>query len=662
MITRILAWIAKFKKGHAAKLPLVPAAVAAISALLASAAVNNLTFLANANQFIADGETAWLTPPEPQDPDIVIVAITEDTLAQFQYRAPVDRQFLADLLTTLAEKSPRAIGIDLLFDQPTEPAKDEALKRAIASLKLPVLIAYADAENVVSPEQKAYLDNFVPQEKRALVNLAEDQFDVVRWVYPGKTTRDGRYVMGLSRALADAAGVRTNSEQVPIVWHGRLNESDPTFRELPAHKVKILPGDWVKDKIVLIGTDITLVDRHRTPFMTVFSNTEGMLPGVTIQAHALSQLLHSRSAATVSWWTDLAIALALGGLGTILGLASWPIVARVGAGLVLVLIFWAGGAALFHEGGPLVGLVTPSLSLALSFFAMEAVSGSEARAQREFIKGVFSQHVAPEVVAQIINDPAKMTSLEGERRTMTFLFTDVADFTTMSENVESKELARVLNAYLEGMTDIVQKHGGMVDKFIGDAVFAIFNAPIDLPDHARAAVKCALEMDRFSCRFSQEQNARGVPFGRTRIGIHTGTAVVGNFGSRMRHNYTASGDAVNTASRLESLNKHFGTRLSVSGTTRWLCADMRFRPTASVVLKGKSNAIEVWEPLPEDDRDGGFFARYCEAYEMLKDGARDVRPLFEALAREAPDDPCVAFHLGRIRQGASGIAVVMTEK
>jgi CHASE2 domain-containing sensor protein len=134
MIARILAWVAKFNKGPAAKLPLVPATVAVVCALLASAAVNNLTFLTNVNQFVADGETAWLTPPEPQDPDIVIVAITEDTLAQFHYRAPVDRQFLADLLTTLAEKSPRAIGIDLLFDQPTEPAKDEALTRAIASL------------------------------------------------------------------------------------------------------------------------------------------------------------------------------------------------------------------------------------------------------------------------------------------------------------------------------------------------------------------------------------------------------------------------------------------------------------------------------------------------------------------------------------------------
>ena len=662
MIARILAWVAKFKKGPAAKLPLVPVTVAALCALLASAAVNNLTFLANANQFIADGETAAFTPAEPQDPDIVIVAITEGTLAQFPYRAPIDRQFLSDLLMTLAEKGPRAIGIDILFDQPTEPAKDEALKHALASLKMPVLIAYTEADNVVSPEQKTYLDNFVPAEKRALVTLAEDQFDVARWVYPGETTRDGRYVMGLSRALAEAAGVRTRPEQVPILWHGRPNDTDSAFREFPAHAVKVLPADWFKNKIVLIGSDITLVDRHRTPFMTVFSGGEGMLPGVAIQAHALSQLLHSRSASTASWRTDLLVGFALGGLGAALGLAPWPIAARVGLGLVFVLFFWAGGAALFYEGGPLVGLVTPSLSLAMSFFAMEAVSGSEARAQREFIKGVFSHHVAPEVVEQIIHDPAKMTSLEGERRTMTFLFTDVADFTTMSENVESKELARVLNAYLEGMTEIVQKHGGMVDKFIGDAVFAIFNAPIDLPDHARAAVTCALEMDRFSSGFSREQNARGVPFGRTRIGIHTGTAVVGNFGSRTRHNYTASGDAVNIAARLEGLNKHFGTRLSVSGATRRLCSDIRFRPTASVVLKGKSNAIEVWEPLQDDDHDGSFFGRYCEAYGMLKDGAREAKVLFEALALDAPDDPCVAFHLGRIRQGANGIAVVMTEK
>ena len=662
MIARLFDWISRTHFAAAYKLPIVPVIVAAASALLAFAAVTNLTFLDNANQYIADGETAAFAPAEPQDPDIVVVAITEDTLAQFPYRAPVDRQFLSELLTALAGKGPRAIGIDLLFDQPTEPAKDEALKRALGQLKMPVFIAYTEAASVVSPEQQAYLDGFVPAEKRALATLAEDQFDVVRWVYPGSVTRDGRYVMGLSRALADAAGAKTSPGQLPIVWHGRPNPSDPAFREFPAHAVKVLPADWFKDKLVLIGSDITLVDRHRTPFMTVFTGGEGILPGVTIQAHALAQLLHGRSSPAASWQTGLAVAFGLGALGAFLGMTQRSIALRVGAGLVLILLFWGAGVALFYAGGPQLGLVTPSLSLALSFFAMEALSGSEARAQREFIKGVFSHHVAPEVVNSIIKDPAKMLSLEGERRTMTFLFTDIADFTTMSETIESKELGRVLNAYLEGMTDIVQKHGGMVDKFIGDSVFAIFNAPIDLPDHAGAAVRCGLEMDRFSFGFSQEQIARGVALGRTRVGIHTGTAVVGNFGSRARHNYTASGDAVNTASRLEGLNKHFGTRMGVSGATRALCEGMRFRPTASVVLKGKTTAIEVWEPLQDDAPHADYVARYCEAYEVLKAGSPEAQALFEALAREAPHDPAVAFHLGRVRQGVRGIAVVMTEK
>ena len=661
MTASFFAGISRLRQARLAKV-LGAAMVGALCAVLAVAAVGHLSFLANANQYILDVETVSFAPAQPQEPDIVIVAVTEDTLAQFPYRAPVDRQFMAGLLSALSEKKPRAIGIDFLFDQPTEPSKDDALKRAIAETKIPLRIAYTEAASLVSPQQRAYLRDFVPSDKRALVTLAEDQFDVVRWVYPGAKMQDGRYVMGFSRALADAAGIRTKSEQVPMAWRAAPGDGNPAFREFPAHAVRLLPEAWFRDKLVLIGSNITLVDRHRTPFMTVFSGGEGMLPGVVIQAHALAQLLHGYAAPATSWQSDLGIAFVLAVLGAMLGLASLPIYLRVGAGLVLVVLFWAGSAALFHAGGPLAGPVAPALAFAMAFFTTEAASGSEARAQRKFIEGVFSHHVAPEVVAQILSDPGKMTSLEGERRTMTFLFTDVADFTTMSEHVEAKELGRVLNSYLETMTEIVQKHGGMVDKFIGDAVVAIFNAPIDLPDHGAAAVRCGLEMDRFSSAFSAEQKAEGIPFGFTRIGIHTGAAMVGNFGSRTRHNYTASGDAVNTAARLEGLNKHFGTLISVSGETRALCGDIRFRPTASVVLKGKTKPIDVWEPLQDNDPRGDFISRYAEAYGMLKAQAPGTEPVFEGLAREAPADPCVAFHLSRIRQGVTGVTVVMTEK
>jgi class 3 adenylate cyclase/CHASE2 domain-containing sensor protein len=643
--------------------PVAILVIAAACALLAVEAVRHLAFLTSANQYLVDLEVASLAPAEPQDPDIVIAAITEDTLAQFPYRSPVDRQFLAELLTALGDKGPRAIGIDLLFDQPTEPAKDLALKQAIAVLKVPVRIAYSESANLVSPAQLDYLKSFVPQDKRALANLASDQFDVVRWIYPGATGQSGQYVPGFSRALAAAAGVKTPRLRTPIVWRGGPDKGEPAFKEFPAHAVKILPAAWFKDKIVLIGSDITLVDRHRTPFSTLFESGEGMLPGVVIQAYALSQLLHHRSDVGQSLRGEMVIAFVLAIVGGILGLSSLPLWLRFGGGILVVVAFWAGGAALFHHGGPLTGLVAPSLSFALAFFGMEAASGSEARAQRKFIQSVFSQHVAPEVVEQIINNPARMTSLEGERREMTFLFTDVADFTTLSENVDTRELGRVLNAYLEQMTEIVQKHGGMVDKFIGDAVVAIFNAPLDFPGHAASAVRCALEMDQFSQQFGAEQKDKGIPFGLTRIGVNTGVAMVGNFGSRTRHSYTASGDAVNTAARLESLNKYLGTHISVSGSTQAQCGDaVGLRPIASVVLKGKTAAITVWEPLTDDQAKSTFISRYLAAYEALKMETPQAVSLFEALAQENPRDPCVAFHLKRLRQGERGVTVVMTEK
>src|SRR5262249_33575054 len=158
---------------------------------------------------------------------------------------------------------------------------------------------------------------------------------------------------------------------------------------------------------------------------------------------------------------------------------------------------------------------------------------------------------------------------------------------TLSETLESRELAALLNRYLDGVTGCVLRYDGLVDKFVGDAVFAIFNAPIDLSNHATLAVRCAMDMERFATAFAAEQKALGLPFGITRIGVHTGVAVIGNFGSSTRFNYTATGDAVNLASRLEGLNKHFHTRLMVSDSTVALCPSIDFRPIADVTVKGK---------------------------------------------------------------------------
>ena len=283
-----------------------------------------------------------------------------------------------------------------------------------------------------------------------------------------------------------------------------------------------MPDSWYRGKIVLIGSDVTLVDRHRTPFSTVLAGDAGQLPGVVIQAHGLSQLLHHKISPVANWPLDFTVALLFALMGAALGIDPRRAFVRAPVVLVgLILLLWGGGVFVFRYGDVMVELLAPSLALIASFGAVDSLGGREARKQRAFIQGAFSRYVSPKVVEQMVADPTRM-SLAGERREMTFLFSDIADFTTMSEKLEAGELARMLNGYLDGMTNIVLKHGGMVDKFIGDAVFAIFNAPIDLEDHASKAVRCMLEMDDFGQAYRREQKAAGVPLGVTRVGVHTG--------------------------------------------------------------------------------------------------------------------------------------------
>ncbi|MBP7334486.1 adenylate/guanylate cyclase domain-containing protein [Niveispirillum sp.] len=633
-----------------------------LAGLLPVLLVRAAPFLQGIENWVADYRVATLTPAQPQQPDIVIAAITEDTLARFPYRSPVDRAFLADLLRVLQAKGARAVLLDVLLDQPTEPEKDQALAAAIREMSIPLVVSHGGAAEGLTEAQVTYIDAFVPADRRGWANLVKDNLDgTVRWIFPGKNRADGQWQAGVVPAMAAHLGLTPPRERIPIAWRGRPDAATAPFRQFPAHAVAVLPAAWFKDKVVLVGADLSDRDRHVTPFRTAFAGNAGVLPGITIHAHALSQVLEGRTAPGQGGALAILAGLIAAGLGLVLGLVEISLWLRALLGLGVVAGIWLLAGPAYAQANILLPQIGPSLSVLLGLWLTDIWRGRRERDQKRFVQAAFAKYLSPALLDDILKDPSKL-SIDPKRRDMSYVFTDVAGFTTISEGMDATTLADVMNRYLDGMVKVVFAHGGTVDKFIGDAVFALFGAPRDMEDHAARAASCALELDRFAQGFLAAETAAGRPFGMTRIGVHSGPASVGNFGSDARFEYTALGDAVNTAARLEGLNKYFGTRVAMSGATAERCPDLPRRPIGRIVLKGKTEPIAVYQPLTQEEARSGFMQRYQAAYAAMAAGDAGAAPLLAELAAERPDDGPVAMHRDRLAKGGDSDLVVMSDK
>lgn len=215
----------------------------------------------------------------------------------------------------------------------------------------------------------------------------------------------------------------------------------------------------------------------------------------------------------------------------------------------------------------------------------------------------------------------------------------------------------VVNEYITGMTRVVFDHGGTVDKIVGDAVHAMFGAPLEQTDHAERGVRCALALDEFAEDFSKRQQTSGIAFGVTRVGVHTGSAVVGNFGDANYFNFTAYGDSVNTAARLQDANKHLGTRICVSAETASRAESFQGRAVGMLMLKGKSNGINAFEPLRNELVLSESMVDYARAYEALRAGSTDAPKLFASLIADHGEDPLAVFHLRRLLAGQCDVSI-----
>ena len=240
-------------------------------------------------------------------------------------------------------------------------------------------------------------------------------------------------------------------------------------------------------------------------------------------------------------------------------------------------------------------------------------------------------------------------------RDIAVIFTDITGFTSLVETADSNVLTDLLNEYVGGLTDVVFAYEGTVAKVIGDAIQVLFNAPGDQIDYPTRAIACAQALDRWAETFRERWKQRGVDFGVTRIGVHAGPALVGNFGGGRYFDYTAYGDTVNTAARLEAANKTLGTRICVSDSIACKAQEFRGRPIGDLVLRGRSEALRAHEPLSAAESYGLAATQYATAFNKLEANDTDVVPAFAALVGLNAADPLANFHLKRLLNGAKGV-------
>jgi adenylate cyclase len=418
-------------------------------------------------------------------------------------------------------------------------------------------------------------------------------------LYPSMTLETARLALGLPRTrirFTASQQVQLGSTVIPtddsgallLTYYGKAG----TFNTIKA--VNVLTDaspPAVKDHVVLVGfTAHGLMDVRPTPF-------DPVMPGVESLATGVANLMEGRGIRRLA---GLEIVETIAVL--LLALVGPLLLPRVGPlwGTALAIVFAIGTTALVHWGfrtGTWILLLPPLAALAVGHVGSVTYQVLTEKRERRWIKQAFRQYVPPAVVEQIGRDPSKLT-FGGERRTLTVLFSDIRGFTTFSELHPPEEVVGALREYLTILVEVVFRHRGTLDKFIGDATMAFFGAPFDNPDHALQACRAAVEMSDEVVRLNERWKAEGREPFVTGFGIATGEMLVGNFGSSQRFTYTVIGDQVNLGARLESLNKDYETARHIiisQGTYELVRDHVVARPLGSVTVKGKHQAVDIYD-------------------------------------------------------------------
>lgn len=530
-------------------------------------------------------------PREPRSP-ILLITIDEDSFDELGQAWPWPRDFHAKLLDRIAEGKPKTIGLDLLFDEPKGQTEDDALARRVrqagnvvlAAIFTKVEGAYAIKEAFKAPIPKL-------RDAAAGIGFVDFQLDrdaLARRVSLAKGHQDRLYesfAWKLTSLARDRPPAPPTKRGRPVL----INFRGPagTFEAIPYYVV--LRGEvdpsFFKDRIVLIGAAApVLQDLYPTPF-----SPQLRMPGVEVQANLLDTLLEGDPIVEIPWGLQTLIPVVLVMMASFTASRFRPLFALLSS-LVLVLVY-SGSVFYAFAGHDLwFPLIPPLAGIGLAFASMTIARYVEE--ERE--KRKLSRYFSPQVVEAILKG-GEGEALASRRRQVTVLFSDIRNFTTISEGLTPEEVVTLLREYLNTMTEIVFTYGGTVDKYVGDAIMALFGAPLSYGDDAARAVRAALEMQERALVLSPSWEARcGRPL-RIGVGINTGEAVVGSIGAERRLEYTAIGDTVNLASRLEGVTKDFKVSIVISQTTyKEVQGLFSTRLLGEIQVKGREAPVKVY--------------------------------------------------------------------
>lgn len=600
---------------------------------------------------------------------ITLIAINEEAMAAMKQRLPWPRKLYAEMIERVARGGAAVIALDIVFFEPSSPEDDEALAKAIAKAGNVVLASSFQYDENSALRIWKRVDPIPPlMDAGAMAGQARVPFDPDQFVrrIPDDADAFWRQVVKVLQVKAPTHPVPPLPESNALI---RYLGPDSAFDPIPFNMVLEASPEDLKTafggRIVIVGRDLQATaeigmaqaDMFATPFL---SSSGGLTAGIKIHATLVDNALSGTWLKEPTPGRNLVL-FAFVAILSYLGMRRWRPLAAFATFVAVTSFCAALGWYTFTQERlwiPVAGPIAISLGMYLAYLARAYLV--ESRRKRE-IQRAFSLYMSAEVVDQLVAEPSRL-KLGGERREITVLFTDLQGFTTLTEKTAPDVVQQVLTKHFTMLTNVIFANHGTVVQFMGDGLMAFFGAPIATSDHPYNAVKAALESQDAMETLREELRAQGLPEIRMRVGVNTCEAVVGNMGSETRLAYTAMGDGVNLASRLEGCNKLYGTPILVSGdTVAKLGGRIAMRRVDRIKVAGKAVAVDVFTPVHDAvvaERTASAFEAYARGdlvaaaaiYSELQEGNKEDRVAARLLERieKWRQDPSLATPDGSV--------------